>query len=491
MEIDSGDVHNGSKYVTLACQWSPPVDKVETVHLKVTFCNAESSDDRGTTVMQACAVVAGDARTNASGVYEGVVSVNEAAEDKSVSAWLQDARVSLIDQCITNDGVDNCGGKQGTTEYVHCLQQLQNENGVETIILSWKLKHKFCTVALGSIRLSKVTVPSELVGQMSVKFIKPLICCLLTEQKRHNQVTSAATITTSQLLKDNQQLLEQLKSMTESRQRDDERMMARFLEILNKKKLRIAEMQHELSQLKQQQNVGETVSTIKVEEKELSTVTKGRRGRGTGRSRGGYKKTEFNLKVKDEQLDNNEVVFKKQRTDCTTVQNLKPILLDVGISADTVVDKKKVVNFSVAENIMVDPFEAATQVDPICMTVQNSEPVLMDVEVSAAIAIDKKEVVDFPVAENIIVDPFEEDTQVDPISDDSPVSLSPESLPWLQQILPMEPQLQSSPIQPQLQSSPIQPQLQSLSTQPQAQSSSLQQPSEQKSVLDSLWYGIV
>lgn len=223
--------------------------------------------------------------------------------------------------------------------------------------------------------------------------------------------------------------------------------------------------------------------TVKVEEKQLTT--KGRRGTGTGR--GGCEKNEFNHGVKDRQSDNNGTVFEKQRTDRTAGQKSKPTSMDVGVSVGTAVDKKEVVD--VSENITVDPFEAAAQVDPISMAVQNSKPMLMDVDVSAASAVGIKEVVDVP--ENITVDPFEAATQVDPISDDSPVSLSPESPPWLQQTSPMEPQLQSSPIRLQMQSSSTQPQTQSSSTQPQMQSSSLQQPSEQKSVLDSLWYGIV
>lgn len=381
--------------------------------------------------MRACAVVVvgedGAPRTTdtSGGVYEGTVSADEAAESsrhhssgvpggapetavESLDVWLRDARAALTGENREKNGV----------VVVHCLRQHENE---QTLTLCWKLKDKFCAVALGSIRLSKVTAPSGLVGQMSVKFVEPLMSDLRTERRRCERAISAASETADQLLEDNRRLMRRIESMAESRGRDDERTMARFLRILNAKKLRIADMERELSRL--QRNVGETVDERVDERETLSRVT-GRRGRGAGRCRGARKKT--NLENSDERPENGGTVFKKRKTDSARETTLEDVV-DVVVAVPDVGEKR---------------------------------------------------VTEFPVADNTTPDPFEAPTQVDPVSDGSPVSLSPPaSPPWIQR---MEP--------PDTRSSPMRTLRSSLT---QSETSLPPRPSEQKSVLDSLWHGIV
>lgn len=231
------------EYATLPCQWSSSSSAAETVvtaHLKVAFCGGADG-----TAMRACAAIAGGGGTEAdrpSGLYAGTVTADEAAaaaagrssaDQSAVDAWTRDARAAL-----TAD--DAAAG-----EYVRCLR---DEGSGEVVVLSWRIKvAAFCAVTLGTVRMNRVQGP---VARMCAEFVEPLMRGLRAERLRGERAGRAAAATESLLADDNRRLLDRLRGVAESRRRDDDRLMARFLAVLNAKKRRLETVQNELSRLK-------------------------------------------------------------------------------------------------------------------------------------------------------------------------------------------------------------------------------------------------
>lgn len=317
MEVDD----NACEYATLTCQ-TPGVAHSTTVHVKVTFF-----DSQQTTVFRAIAVVVDNgAAVDSSGVYEGCVLREQAAvascrrinaktetevddDDEKVQVWLRDARAALFGR----------GDHAADAEYVHSLQ-LGPSSGNDLqpsgplLRLLWKMKlHPIGMMVLGSVQLSRVTagkVPEQSqvsLGLASSMFIKPLIECLLEGNKQHQRSEYEAAANAKQLLEDNQRLLDRLQSLADSRQQDDNRLIARFVEVLNAKKRQIVLLKQQLSELKQQQPcIGSTtVIDTKVRETTVQQL-----GRGLGKQR----KSTYKTMMYDGQLNKDDsMTMKKKR----------------------------------------------------------------------------------------------------------------------------------------------------------------------------------
>lgn len=326
MEVEHNDHDDSDKgdreYATLACQW-PGAIGATTVHLEATFY-----DRQQTTVLRVNAVIVGNgAMTDSSGVYEGCVLREQAAatscrrvksdaegdgEAENVRVWLRDARAALFGR----------GSDATVAEYVHSLQLLCSGNDPEPsgplLQLSWKMKlHPIGMMVLGSVQLFRVPEQSQVsLALVSSKFIEPLIKCLLEERKRHQQDSCKAAADAKQLLEDNHRLLDRLRSAADSRQQDDKKLLAQFVEVLNAKKRRLIAIQQELSELKQQQKCTESIA---VNDNKAQKVTVQQRGRGRGRGR----KAKLNTTVYDKQFNDVPVVMKKSRPRTMQASNNK------------------------------------------------------------------------------------------------------------------------------------------------------------------------
>lgn len=308
------------EYVTLTCQKSTIDTIAATVHLKIMFYD-NIDDDQPIALKVSTVIVEADTiltTTNINGMYEGYVFRDKVAtsspylnkivteqapktgDNELVRIWLQEARTALTGCVSSNDSYID--------KYVYYLQQGKIENNEDlshSIMFSWKMKHPFGLVPLGDVRLFKI--PDKLLESVSVQFIKPLIYSLTAERKHHKEVDNIAANNSDKLLKDNQLLLDQLQLVAESRQRDDHLLMVRFKEVLNTKKLQLAAKEHELSQLKKQQQHNLPVLVIKEEEEKVTT---GITNQGHGR---GHRKTKLKIASCKDQTTDNKVVAKRRR----------------------------------------------------------------------------------------------------------------------------------------------------------------------------------
>lgn len=386
MEIGvDGCKDNCYEYTTLACQLGSSLDVVVTVHLKVLFSNVYNQQ----AVLKVYALIAGEANAEINGVYYGCVNKEQAiatsrdlekntssmAEEdiKLVHDWLNNARLALTEQHVDSNNDNNTSNN--ITEYVYRLQFNQNENDQKTLRLCWKIKLRpFGMMTLGSICLSKITMPSEFAQQVSSLFVQPLISSLLEEKNCHEQMVRAASKNENQLLDDNKRLLNQMQSMTDFQQKENKKLVAQFLKVLNTKKLRLAEVQEELSRLKKQQEDNVLEPTTKTEEKELLNVSKRKKGRNS-RSCNVLKTTKFKTKIKDEQFDANSMTLKKQKIDYVNMYSKeKPMEIDCESSTSTTVTENNATVLSTTKNCGVnDLFEADTQIDSENLSVDEPE----------------------------------------------------------------------------------------------------------------------
>lgn len=238
------------EYAMLPCQWlsaaAAAAETVVTAHLKIAF-----NDGADGTVMRVCAAVVGGTEADVpTGVYVGTVTADEAAAAaagrfsadeaaagrlSAVDVWSRDARAALT--------ADDRG--TADAEHVRCLR---DEGRGEIVVLSWRIKvAAFCAVTLGAVRMNRVPAT---VARLCVEFVEPLVRGLRAERLRGERAGRAAATTESRLADDNRRLLDRLRGVAESRRRDDDRLMARFLAVLNAKKRRLETVQNELSRLR-------------------------------------------------------------------------------------------------------------------------------------------------------------------------------------------------------------------------------------------------
>lgn len=277
MEVDAPSTDGGYEYATLACRCST-ADRTTAVNLKVAF------SDVGPVAFLASAVLAADAMSGGVGVYEGRVPREKAAaasrlkspgdDRESVRVWLRDARAALIGQ--------GGGDDSPADEYSYYLEELTKSQddggGGRLLLLSWKMKLRPIGWAkLGVVQLAEVTSPPA--ERLIRAFVEPLIGSLSAERKDRARSNRSAAENEKRLLDDNQRLLAELRLVTESRTRNDQRLMAKFVQVLNEKKKRIAAVEQELFELKRRDDGG----TSMVEKP--ATVTDQRRGRGRVRLR--------------------------------------------------------------------------------------------------------------------------------------------------------------------------------------------------------------
>lgn len=432
MEAD-GDDEPGYEFSTLKCKWSPTDSATATVHLKMEFCD-EAAAGRSRTALQATAIV-DDVPGGDCAAFTGLVVCDEAAdqslssgraetlcdESTAVRTWIRDARMALVGS-----------GDDSTTAAVYEYHLRREDDRLLT--LAWKIKVRpFGLATLGTIQMTEVT---GAVSLTSTSFIASLIRMLSVKQKRQEQSDLAAADRERCQLEDNRRLLDELRLMADSRQSDDQRLMTRFLKVVNAKKQRIADLQQELSKLKLEREVPMTVVTATEQEK---VMVRRRQGSSTGRGRpgsvkkmrrsttrgGDVKKLCFSLS-KDKNATLTRV---NDDTLCSELEEMDGSNC-VNISGDVVVNPEETTTFS---SIPASPVTTVCPVLPVSTT---------DV--------------------NALVDPrYLADTQID----------SPNSSPtWLQQPMSVSPS-------PRLQPSLIQHTEHRLPT--------------KKSVLDDLWSGIL
>jgi len=267
------------EFSTLKCQWSLTDSPTVTVHLKVAFCD-EGADDQARMALQVTAIV--NMSFDDYVVYTGFVMGDKAADqslnsgvqhdvDEStiVRIWLRDARAALV-----------CSGDKPSADYEYHLRREDVDND-QLLTLAWKIKVRpFGLATLGTVQMRKVT------STMSVtctSFITPLIRLLSAERKQQELSDLAAAECERRLSEDNRRLLNELRSMADSRRLDDQRLMARFVKVLNAKKQRITDLQQKLDDLKLEHNVLQPV--VAATSKQGEVAGRRRQGRGTCRSR--------------------------------------------------------------------------------------------------------------------------------------------------------------------------------------------------------------
>lgn len=315
MEVDDGNSCS-YEYVTLTCCWLKNVST--EVNLKVAFYDYCTEDQQ--TVLKLCAAIDTD-NSVASGVYEGTVNRSQAAKESICSRinvdtesinsdneliriWLQGARSALIGDNIISDDRKNTA--KNPNEYVYYLQHVKSEGSSQPqLLLLWKKKlQPFGMVILGSVIVTLIEIEQEkLIGQLSALFFQPLISKLTAERKYHKEKNCLASEKETKLIEDNRRLLEQLKSVTESRKRDDQRLMAQFLKILNTKKQRLAAIKQELSDLKQQSQCNMIIANKKMEEEQGLKINRNQQ-KSLGRGRSGRIKTSCKNVIDKKPLEN-------------------------------------------------------------------------------------------------------------------------------------------------------------------------------------------
>jgi len=315
-------------------------------------------------------------------------------ESTATRVWLRDARAALV-----------CNGDKSTAKYEYHLRREDDNDRLLT--LAWKIKLRpFGLATLGAVQMKEVT-PSMSVACTS--FITPLIRLLSAEQKNRELSDLAAADRERCQLEDNRQLLNKLRSMVEGRRLDDQRLMARFVEVLNSKKRRITDLRQELAELKMESNVPQPV-VVTAERDKL--IGQRRRGRGTCRGR--------------------PRLIKKIKQSTSSGLDMK---LCSSSSTDENATLRHVSgNSQLPESMKMGELNSVNISDNV---VSDAEEPLMSTSASPTLPV-------FPIisasisAENISVDPrYLADTQID----------SPNSSPtWLQQPLTvsLSPQLQSS-----------------------------------------------
>lgn len=315
VQADDGD--GRYEYVTLPTTVDGAAAKL---HLKVAF-----GDDATADVFRACAlvVVADATRDGPHGVYEGRVARDRAAaasrywmtnraaatdrDDESavaaaVGVWLRDARDALVERT----------SGQADAEYVHVIRRLEADDGRSSVLeMSWKLKLRpVGMVTLGAVRLSApLPLSATFPDRVSRLFVGPMVRDARAARARRERADREAAENAELLLADNRRLLDALRTADESRRRDERQLMARFAEVLNAKKLRLAAVQLELSELKRQQRSDRVPF---VDEPTVRLTTNRRKGRAAvGRGR---RKTEWAHAVgQDRRSDTDEVAAKMAR----------------------------------------------------------------------------------------------------------------------------------------------------------------------------------
>jgi len=437
MEVDDEPNY---EFSTLKCQWSLTDSPNITVHLKVAFCD-EAADDPTRMALQVTAIV--DDIVGDCVVYEGFVIGKKAAdqnihsgvrhddtESAAVRVWLRDARAALV----------GSGGKP-TAEYEYHLRREDDDNG-RLLTLAWKIKLRpFGLATLGMVQMTEVKPRvNSTMSLTCTTFITPLIRMLSAERKHQKLSDLEAADRERCQLEDNRRLLDQLRLMADSQRLEDQRLMARFLEVLNTKKQRIFELQQELAELKLERGVPQPMA---IADEQKKVIVRQRRGRGTCRGRPGpikkiRRSTTHSGDMKKFCSSSSEDENAAQRhvtsiVQCPELEEINNLNCD-DISGNVVVDPEKT------------PMSTSMPVSPTTPVSQRVSPIL---PVSTDV--------------NISVDPrYFTDTQID----------SPDSSPtWLQQPLTVSPT-------PRLQPSII-------------QHGEHQLPGNKKSVLDDLWSGIV
>lgn len=430
MEVDNEDSY---EFSTLKGQWSLTDSPTITLHLKVVFCD-EAADDQARMALQVTAIV--DDIVGDSVVYGGFVIGKIAAdqcldsgvrhdddESAAVRVWLRNARAALIG----ND-------EKPTTEYVYHLRRELDDNN-RLLTLTWKIKLRLNALAtLGMVQMTEVTPRvNSTVSLTCTSFITPLIRILSAERK-HQKLSDLAVADRERcLLEDNRRLLDELRLMADGQRLDNQRLIARFLEVLNTKKRRIIDLQQELDKLKLEQEILQPVATAAEQKK---VIAQQRRGRGTCRGRPGPIK-----KIKRSTTHSGDM--EKLCVSSSEDKNATQRYINSSVQWPELEEINKINCDNISDNLVVD-----TNNTPMSTSIplsQNVSPIL-------------------PVStdENVSVDPrYFTDTQID-----SPNS----SPPWLQQPLTVSP---SPRLQPSIN-----------------QQGEHQLP-KKKSVLDDLWSGIV
>jgi len=400
------------------------------------FCD-EAADDQARMALQVTAIV--DDIVGGCVVYGGFVIGNKAADqtldsavrhdfdddDKSaaVRLWLRDARAALV----------GSGGKP-TTEYEYHLRREDDR----LLTLAWKMKllveHRpFGLVTLGMVQMTEVTPRvNSTVSLTCTSFITPLIRLLSAERKQRKLSDLAAADRERCQLEDNRRLLDELRSMADGQRLENQRLMARFLEVLNAKKRRIFDLQQKLADLNLERDEPRTVA----DEKKKVMVRRGR-GRGTCRDRPGPIK-----KIRRSTTHSGDMT--KSCSSLSKDENAAQRHVD---SSKQEINKLNCDNIS--GNVVFDPEET-----PMSTSIPASPTTPVSLRVSPILPV--------PTDMDVSVDPrYFTDTQID----------SPNSSPtWLQQPLTVSPS-------PQLQ--------------PSVNQHGEHQLPKKKSVLDDLWSGIV
>lgn len=430
MEVDDERVY---EFSTVKCQWSLNETPTVTVHLKVAFCD-EAADDQERMALKVIAIVD---NVDDCVAYEGFVIGNNAVDqtqlsrvrnddDKSsaVRVWLRDARAALV----------SSSDKPIKDEYEHHLRREENDR---LLTLAWKIKLKpFGLSTLGMVQMTEVKSSSTATVSLACTlFITPLISMLAAERKNQQLSDQEAADREQHQSEDNLRLLNQMQLMVDSRQIEDQQLMARFIEVLNAKKRRIFDLQQELAELKLERDVQQPVA-IAVEQEKV--IVRQRRGRGTCRGQPGP--------------------IKKIRRSTTHGENMKKSHsspFEDDYTAQQCISSNNSPELEKEDKLICDNISGNVEVDPEKSPMSTSIPVSPMIPVSSTMPV-------FTTDENVPVDPrYFADTQID----------SPNSSPtWLQQPMTVSP-------------SPL--------LQPSINQHGEHQLPKIKSVLDDLWSGIV
>ncbi|XP_026813534.1 uncharacterized protein LOC113554059 [Rhopalosiphum maidis] len=419
------------EFSTLKCQWSLTDSPTVTVHLKVAFCD-EAVDHQARMALQVTAIV--NLSSDDYVVYTGFVMGDKAADqtlnsgvqhddDEStiVRIWLRDARAALV--CSSGD--------KPSAEYEYHLRREDGDND-QLLTLAWKIKVRpFGLATLGTVQMREVT------STMSVtctSFITPLIRLLSAERKQRELSDLAAADCERRLSEDNRRLLNELRSMVDSRQLDDQRLMAQFVEVLNTKKHKITDLQQKLADLKLECNVLQPMVAASDQDE---VIGRRRRGRGTCRSQ-----PRSICKIRRSTISSQNI---KWCPSSSEDENVGVQLINGEIQQPSPMEVDGLNRVNISGNVVLDTEETLMSTS----IPESSVPVFPIVPIPTS-------------PENIPIDPrYLADTQID----------SPSSSPtWLQQSLTVSPS-------PQLQPSINQHDKHELP--------------KKKSVLDDLWSGIL
>ncbi|XP_025197753.1 uncharacterized protein LOC112596340 [Melanaphis sacchari] len=428
---ETTDDESSYEFSTLKCQWSLTDSPTESVHLKVAFCDG-AADDQARKALRATAIV--NTSIGDYVAYTGFVTGDRAADqslhsgvqrdvDKptAIRIWLRDSRAALVRS-----------GDEPTVKYEYHLQR-GDDNGDRLITLAWKIKlDPFGLATLGMVRMREVTPTTSV---MCTSFITPLICLLSAERKRQELSDLAAAERERRQSEDNHRLLNEVRSMVDGRRLDDQRLMARFVEVLNAKKQRIADLRQELAELKSEQTVPQPV-VVAVEQDKV--VSRRRRGRGSCRGRPRSIK-----KIKQCMTGGRDMKWNSSSSGDENASLRRP---NNNIQCPEPMEIGGLNGINISGNVVSDVEETL---------ISTSIPASLTAPVSPIIPVSTS-------AENIPVDPkYLADTQID----------SPDSSPtWLQQPLTVS---SSSQLQPSIN-----------------QRDGPELP-KKKSVLDDLWSGIL